>query len=164
MSDSQAMALATAMDSGPRQLLTFLLGEESFGVDILRVREIRGWSPVTKIPHSPEEMLGVLNLRGSIVPIIDLRRQFRLARADYDAMTVIIVLTVESSAGRQEVGVVVDGVSEVVDVDVASLRPAPDLGACDFTHFVSGLMPVADRMVILLDADRLLGAPLAAAA
>jgi len=160
MSDS----LAIETGKGPRQLLTFLLGDETFGVEILRVQEIRGWSPVTKIPHSPEDMLGVLNLRGSIVPIIDLRRLFRLVRAGYDAMTVIIVLTVESPAGRREVGVVVDGVSEVIDVDANALRPAPDLGACASTHYVSGLMPVADRMVILLDADRLLGARLAAAA
>lgn len=148
----------------PRQLLTFLLGEESFGVDILRVQEIRGWSPVTKIPHSPDEVLGVLNLRGSIVPIVDLRRLFRLSRADYDAKTVIIVLTVESPAGRREAGVVVDGVSEVIDVDDSVVRPAPDLGAFAATDYISGLMPADDRMLILLDADRLLRTRLAAAA
>lgn len=147
-----------AAGQGPRQILTFLLGEETFGIDILRVQEIRGWAPVTKIPHTPDETLGVLNLRGSIVPINDLRRQFRLPRSGYDATTVIIVLTVESPEGRREVGVVVDGVSEVIDVDAASLRPAPDLGPCAASDYVSGLMPSADRMVILLDADRLLGA------
>lgn len=153
-----------ASRGGLRQLLTFLLGAETFGVDILGVREIRGWSPVTKIPHSPDEILGVLNLRGTIVPIVDLRRLFRLPRADYEATTVVIVLTVDSPTGRREAGVVVDGVSEVIDVDAARLRPPPDLGALVATDYVSGLMPDGDRMVILIDINRLLGVRLAAAA
>ena len=148
----------------PRQLLSFRLGAETFGIDILRVREIRGWTAVTKIPQSPPEVLGVLNLRGTVVPIVDLRRLFRHERADYDAMTVIIVLSIDSPSGRREVGVVVDGVSEVVDVDKGGVRPAPDLRSCAASEFVAGLLPTGDRMVILLDADRLLGARLAAAA
>lgn len=148
----------------PAQLLTFRLGDETFGLDILRVREIRGWTSVTRIPQTPDEVLGVLNLRGTVVPIVDLRRLFRLGRADYDAMTVIIVLSIDSPAGRREAGVVVDGVSEVIDVDAERVRPAPDLRAGAATDYVSGLLPDAERMVILLDADLLLGARLAAAA
>ncbi|HEY8535918.1 MAG TPA: chemotaxis protein CheW, partial [Vicinamibacterales bacterium] len=104
----------TTASSESFQVLTFILGNESYGVDILRVQEIRGWSTVTKIPHAPAYVLGVLNLRGSIVPIVDLRMRFNLDRAEYTAVTVIIVLSVNSPAGRREIGVVVDGVSDVV--------------------------------------------------
>src|SRR5690242_12092104 len=113
---------------GSHQVLTFTLGAETYGVDILRVQEIRGWSPVTRIPQSPPHVLGVLNLRGSIVPIIDMRMRFNLERAEYTAVTVIIVLSVESGSGRRDIGVVVDGVSDVIDVDNASIKPPPDLG------------------------------------
>jgi purine-binding chemotaxis protein CheW len=142
---------------GPHQVLTFVLGSETYGVDILRVQEIRGWSAVTKIPHAPAHMLGVLNLRGSIVPIVDLRMRFALERAEYTAVTVIIVVSVNSAAGKRDFGVVVDGVSDVVDVNSADVKPAPELGSRSATDFIRGLVPVADRMVVLLDIDRLLG-------
>src|ERR1700745_1681106 len=87
-----------------QQVLTFVLGSETYGVDILRVQEIRGWSSVTKIPHAPPHVLGVLNLRGSIVPIVDLRMRFSLDRAEYTAVTVIIVVSVASAAGRRDLG------------------------------------------------------------
>src|SRR3569623_1518423 len=103
-------------EAGSHQVLTFVLGNETYGVDILRVQEIRGWSAVTKIPHAPSHVLGVLNLRGSIVPIVDLRMRFSLDRAEYTPLTVIIVLSVESAVGRRDFGVVVDGVSDVIDV------------------------------------------------
>ena len=146
--------------SASRQVLTFVLGTETYGVDILRVQEIRGWSVVTKIPQSPPHVLGVLNLRGSIVPIVDLRMRFNLARAEYTAITVIIVLSVISAAARRDFGVVVDGVSDVVDVDEASVRPPPDFGSRGATAFIRGLVPVAERMVVLLDIDRLIGTDL----
>ncbi len=106
-----------------------MLGNETYGVDILRVQEIRGFTAVTKIPHAPSHVLGVLNLRGSIVPIVDLRMRFSLERAEYNAVTVIIVLSVQSANGRRDFGVVVDGVSDVVDVNKAEVRPAPELGS-----------------------------------
>src|SRR3954467_9302872 len=109
--------------AGSQQVLTFVLGNETYGVDILRVQEIRGWSAVTKIPHAPAHVLGVLNLRGSIVPIVDLRMRFSLDRAEYTSVTVIIVLSVQSGAGRRDFGVVVDGVSDVVDVDASAVKP-----------------------------------------
>jgi purine-binding chemotaxis protein CheW len=150
---------ATANASVPvsQQVLTFVLGSETYGVDILRVQEIRGWSSVTKIPHAPPHVLGVLNLRGSIVPIVDMRRQFNLERAEYTAVTVIIVLSVQSRTGRRDFGVVVDGVSDVVNVNAAEVKPAPDLASRAATEHIRGLMPVADRMVVLLDIDRLIG-------
>ena len=140
-----------------RQVLTFVLGEETYGVDILRVQEIRGWSAVTKIPHAPPHVLGVLNLRGSIVPIVDLRMRFALDRAEYTAVTVIIVMSVVTPAGRRDFGVVVDGVSDVVDVNSAEVKPAPELGSRGATDYLLGLASIAERMVVLLDIDRLIG-------
>ncbi len=142
---------------GSHQVLTFVLGNETYGVDILRVQEIRGWSAVTKIPHAPAHVLGVLNLRGSIVPIVDLRMRFSLERAEYTTVTVIIVVSVMSAAGRRDFGVVVDGVSDVVDVNTEEVKAAPELGARGATDYIRGLVPVSDRMVVLLDIDRLIG-------
>ena len=145
---------------GSHQVLTFVLGGETYGVDILRVQEIRGWSSVTKIPHAPPHVLGVLNLRGSIVPIVDMRMQFNLERAEYTAVTVIIVLSVQSPRGPRDFGLVVDGVSDVVDVDSAQVKAAPDLGSRAATEHIRGLMPIGDRMVVLLDIDRLISGQL----
>jgi purine-binding chemotaxis protein CheW len=163
-SASQAPDGAGPQDpSSTRQMLTFVLGEETYAVDILRVQEIRGWSAVTKIPQAPAHVLGVLNLRGSIVPIVDLRMRFRLALAEYTALTVIIVLSVNAGATRRDFGVVVDGVSDVVDVKESEVRAAPDLGT-QGSDFIRGLVAVAGRMVVLLDIDRLIGGDLAGAA
>ena len=144
------------------QVLTFVLGNETYGVDILRVQEIRGWTAVTKIPHAPPHVLGVLNLRGSIVPIVDLRMRFALERAEYTAITVIIVMSVVTASGRRDFGVVVDGVSDVVDVNAAEVKPAPELGERGATEYLLGLVTVAERMVVLLDIDRLIGRELTA--
>ena len=154
MSDNTATADAKADSS---QVLTFVLGKETYGVDILRVQEIRGWSSVTKIPHAPAHVLGVLNLRGSIVPVVDLRMRFNLERAEYTAITVIIVLSVQSAAGRRDFGVVVDGVSDVVDVAAAAVKPAPEMGSRAATEHIRGLVSIGDNMVVLLDIDRLIG-------
>jgi purine-binding chemotaxis protein CheW len=148
-------------DPESHQVLTFVLGNETYGVDILRVQEIRGWSAVTKIPHAPSHVLGVLNLRGSIVPIVDLRMRFSLDRVEYTTVTVIIVVSVKSAAGRRDFGVVVDGVSDVVDVNNAEVKPAPELGSNGATDYIRGLVPVAERMVVLLDIDRLIAGDMA---
>lgn len=159
-----AEARSTAADAGSHQVLTFTLGAETYGVDILRVQEIRGYSTVTRIPQAPAHVLGVLNLRGSIVPIVDMRMRFNLERAEYTPLTVIIVLSVESPAGRRDIGVVVDGVSDVIDVAVADIKPAPELGEQVNTEFIEGLAAVSGRMVMLLDIDRLIGGDVAGAA
>jgi purine-binding chemotaxis protein CheW len=143
------------------QVLTFVLGKETYGVDILRVQEIRGWSAVTKIPHSPSHVLGVLNLRGSIVPIVDLRMRFALDTAEYTTVTVIIVVSVKSANGRRDFGVVVDGVSDVVDVNPETVKAAPELGSKGATEYIRGLVPISDRMVVLLDIDRLISSDMA---
>jgi purine-binding chemotaxis protein CheW len=157
MSSQVAERKDEAGAAGSDQVLTFTLGEETYGVDILRVQEIRGWSPVTRIPQAPAHVLGVLNLRGSIVPIVDLRMRFKLERAEYTPLTVIIVLSVESPVGRRDFGVVVDGVSDVIHVPKSDVKPAPDLGAQVGTEFIAGLAAVSGRMVMLLDIDQLIG-------
>ena len=143
--------------SAPVQVLTLLLGDATYGVDILRVQEIRGWAPVTRIPYAPAHVLGVLNLRGSIIPVVDLRLLFALERAEYSAVTVVVVLSVICRDTRRNFGLVVDGVSDVVDVDAAQVKPAPNLGSSAATDHISGLLPVSGNMVILLDIDKLIG-------
>ena len=160
MSTQPTAEAAGPKDPGTQQALTFELGNETYGVEILRVREIRGWSSVTKIPHAPQHVLGVLNLRGSIVPVVDLRMRLALERAEYTKVTVIIVLSVHGANGRREVGVVVDGVSDVIDVNAAEVKQPPDLGTRSATEYIRGLMPVNNRMVVLLDIDRLIGSQL----
>jgi purine-binding chemotaxis protein CheW len=137
------------------QMLTFHLGSETYGVDILRVKEIRGWTPVTRIPQAPPQVLGVLNLRGAVVPIIDLRMRFRLASAEFLPTTVIIVLSVEDGDGRRECGVVVDSVSDVADVQPEALRPPPSMCGDVPSAFIKGLVAAPDGMLILLNVDAL---------
>lgn len=146
---------AASGQSAAQQVLTFGLGSETYGVNILRVQEIRGWTPVTRIPHTPPHILGVLNLRGSIVPIIDLRLRFALERADFTPLTVIVVLSVEGRSGRREFGLVVDSVSDVVDIAAADLKETPSLGSSASAEFIHGLATVTDRMLILLNVDEL---------
>jgi purine-binding chemotaxis protein CheW len=137
-------------------MLTFKLGEELFAVDILRVQEIRGWSEVTRIPRAPSHVLGVLNLRGSIVPIIDLRLRFGLERAEFTALTVIIVLSVPTESSTRELGLVVDSVSDVVGMRPEDLRELPDLGNRANSQVISGIASIEKRMVILLDVGELM--------
>ena len=149
-----------------RQVLSFTLEGETYAVDILRVREIRGYTAVTRMPEAPAHMLGVLNLRGSIVPIIDMRRRIGVASIEPSPLTVVVVLSVEGSRGRRDFGLVVDGVSDVLDIPIPDIRPAPDVIDNHGEDLVSGLAQVGDRMVMLLDIDRMLSGeslPLAAA-
>ena len=138
-----------------RQVLTFALGQEVYGVDILRLKEIRGWSPVTRIPQSPQYMLGVLNLRGSVVPIFDLRVRFGLQSAEFTAVTVVIVLSLRSGSGQRECGIVVDKVLDVVDFSVDRIRPPPATHGAAATEFIEGIATLDEQMLILLDAERL---------
>ncbi|MCB1746410.1 MAG: purine-binding chemotaxis protein CheW [Gammaproteobacteria bacterium] len=139
------------------QYLTFLLNGEEYGVDILRVQEIKGWMPTTKIPNTPEYIRGVMNLRGAIVPIIDLRLRFNMPAIEYTATTVVIVLKVEHEAGERTIGFVVDAVSDVYNVTAEQFNPAPDFGEHAHTDFIRALATVDDKMVILLDIDQLVG-------
>src|ERR1700754_3605017 len=149
--NQQANSAIAASDEAA-QYLTVNLGNEEYGVDILAVREIRGWTLVTRIPQAPSYVLGVLNLRGAIVPVLDLRLRFGLEREEYTDTTVCVIVMV---AGRQ-FGVVVDAVSDVVEVIPGAIRPVPDMGTTVDTEYLKGLTSVGERMVLLLDVDRLL--------
>ena len=138
------------------QYLTFMLAGEEYGVDILRVQEIKGWDNVTPIPNTPNYIKGVINLRGTIVPIIDLRERFSLESISYGPTTVVIVLKVNSEKGSRTMGIVVDAVSEVYNISQETLKPAPDFGQAISTDFVMGLATVEEQMVIVLDIDHLL--------
>lgn len=134
------------------QQLTFNLAGEEYGVDILAVREIRGWSRVTRIPQTPDYVLGVLNLRGAIVPIMDLRLRFGLERENYGDNTVVIIVAVD----ERLFGIVVDAVSDVVDIDPAAIKPVPDMGSVVDTRYLKGLATHVERMVMLLDVEKLM--------
>ncbi len=158
------LSAEAAAAGGSRQVLTFSLGGETYGVDILRVKEIRGWSPVTRIPRSTPAVLGVLNLRGAIVPIIDLRVRFALREAEFTPVTVIIVLSLHTAEGQRECGIVVDSVKDVADIAPDSIRPAPSMNAGEASEFIEGITTCDEKMLILLDADRLVSRDLAPAA
>ena len=134
------------------EYLTFTLGDEHYGVDILKLQEIRGYDAVTRVPDAPDYIKGVINLRGTIVPVIDLRLKLRLHEARYDSFTVMIVLNV----GARVVGIVVDGVSDVVPLAEEQVRPKPEFGAAVDTRFISGIGTLDERMLILLDIQALL--------
>jgi len=142
----------TGADADTQQFLTFKLAGEEYGVGILSVQEIRGWSAVTAIPHSPAWLLGVINLRGAVVPIIDLRIKFNFAKAEYNEFTVVIILNV----GTRVVGIVVDGVSDVITLGAGQIKPAPSLGNNADTSHIIGFGTLDERMRILMDVERLM--------
>ncbi len=135
------------------EFLTFRLGGEEYGIEILKVQEIRGYDSITKIANAPEFIKGVVNLRGIIVPIIDMRIKFRLGNAAYDQFTVVIILNV---AGRV-MGIVVDGVSDVLTLETEQMRPTPEFGSVIDTEYIMGLGTVEERMLILIDIEKLMG-------
>jgi len=138
--------------SNGREFLTFRLGGEEYAIDILAVQEIRGYDTVTKIPDAPDFIKGVINLRGTIVPVVDLRLKFHLGEAAYDSFTVMIVLHV----GGRTVGIVVDGVSDVIQLKSSQISPPPEFGSAFDTRYLAGLGTVEDRMLILVDIAKLL--------
>lgn len=146
----------TVSSTGVEQFLTFEIADEAYGVEILKVQEIRGWEPVRAIPNTPEYIKGALNLRGAIVPIIDLRERFQMEETDYSPTTVVVVLCIETKKGRSVIGVVADGVSDVLDVNLDDIKAAPNLGAKIDTRYMRGMYVIKDRMVLLLNIDKLL--------
>ncbi|TAM43876.1 MAG: purine-binding chemotaxis protein CheW [Gammaproteobacteria bacterium] len=145
-----------AVQGEVQQFLTFSLADEEYGVNILKVQEIKGWTPVTRIPNSPEYLRGVLNLRGTIVPIIDLRMRFNQPRVEYTPLTVVIVLSVATAAGARTIGIVVDSVSDVLNVGISEIKPTPNLGSKINTEFINGIAAANTKMIMLLDSDKLL--------
>jgi purine-binding chemotaxis protein CheW len=136
-----------------RELLTFTLGEESYGIDILMVQEIRGYETVTRIANTPDFIKGVINLRGHIVPIVDLRLKLGLGEAKYDTGTVVIILNVL----KRVVGVVVDSVSDVITIPASSVKPAPEFGSVLGTQYILGLATIESGMLIVIDIEGLVG-------
>ena len=149
LSESQAANVA-AQD----QYLTFRLGDEEYGVDVLRVQEIRGWAPVTAVPNAPDWLSGVMNLRGTVVPVVDLRRRFGMPRVEITRFTVVVVVTV----GVRVTGLVVDAVSDVLDVPRSEVVPPPDLGPQVEATFLTGLAKSNGRIVSILSVEPIVGA------
>lgn len=145
---------SAGMDTNPvtNEFLTFRLGGEEYGIEILKVQEIRGYDAITHIANAPDFIKGVVNLRGIIVPIADMRIKFRLGKADYDQFTVVIILNV---AGRV-MGIVVDGVSDVITLSTEQMRPTPGMGSVIDTEYIMGLGTVDERMLILIDIEKLM--------
>jgi purine-binding chemotaxis protein CheW len=157
MHTAQAMDTDVITVAGDaKQYLTFLLAETEYGVDILRVQEIRGWDTVTPLPNTPEYVRGVMNLRGTIVPIIDLRQRLGLESIPYGPTTVVVVTRVMHDHDSRVMGLVVDAVSDVYNVSDAEMQPAPDCGGAISTQVVQGLATVGGKMVIVLALDQLM--------
>jgi purine-binding chemotaxis protein CheW len=135
-----------------QEFLIFTLGEEEYGIDILKVQEIRGYDQVTRIANTPAFIKGVTNLRGVIVPILDLRVKFAQQDVSYDENTVVIVL----NFGQRVVGIVVDGVSDVLSLTADQIRPAPEFAVTLATEYLTGLGSLGERMLILVDIEKLL--------
>lgn len=139
-------------DKNGSQFLTFTLDGEHYAVDILQVQEIKAWTPVTKVPNTPNTIKGVLNLRGEIVPIVDMRAHFGLSDTEYTSLTVIIVLSLPDKNGRSRtIGIIADSVSDVVDINADNLKSTPDLGDKVKTDFIRSIATVDQKMVMLLD-------------
>jgi purine-binding chemotaxis protein CheW len=140
------------IDTDGNQFLTFQLGEELYGVDILRVQEIKGYTTVTKIPNTPSYIKGVLNLRGTIVPIVELRTTFGMETIDYTMFTVIVVVVVRDRI----MGLVVDSVSDVLNISQKDIQASPEFGSRVDVSFLNGIGKSGDKLVALLNIDRLL--------
>ncbi|MFC5478002.1 chemotaxis protein CheW [Massilia sp. Mn16-1_5] len=142
----------TLMNDGVLEALAFKLGNEEYGIKILKVQEIRGYESVTRIASAPEHVKGVVNLRGTIVPIVDMRIKFKLGEPTYNQFTVVIILNIQDRV----VGMVVDSVSDVISLTADQIKPAPDMGGALNTDYLVGLGTVDERMIILVDIDRLM--------
>lgn len=138
------------------QYLTFLLAGEEYGIEILRVQEIKGWDSATPIPNTPEHVLGVLNLRGTVVPVIDLRKLFNLESVAYGPTTVVIVVKTLHDDKERTIGLIVDAVADVYRLQSNNIQPPPEMGENISTEFVQGLATVEGKMLILLAVDELI--------
>ena len=149
---SQMMEEGGRVAGGPREYLTFRLDQEEYGIDILKVQEIRGYEKPTRIANAPEFIKGVVNLRGTIVPIVDMRLKFNCAQAEYNTFTVVIILNLRSRI----VGIVVDSVSDVMELAPENVKAAPEIDSSIDSSAVVGLGSVGERMLILLDIEKLM--------
>ena len=136
------------------QYLTFRLAAEEYGVEILKVQEIKGYSAITPIPNTPSYLKGVMNLRGTIVPVVDLRSKFAMDEAEYNQFTVIIVVKV----GAKVMGLIVDAVSDVLNIPKVDIQATPDFGSEVDARYINGMAKAGDKLVVLLDIDRVMNA------
>ncbi|MRW88229.1 chemotaxis protein CheW [Pseudoduganella sp. FT26W] len=154
MAEIQSTA-AAASDIAGHEYLAFKLGAEEYGIDILKVQEIRGYEAVTRIANAPEFIKGVINLRGIIIPVVDMRIKFNLGSPVYDQFTVVIILNIN---GRV-VGMVVDSVSDVTTLTADQVKPAPEMGTAFSSDYMIGLGTIDERMLILVNIDKLMSSP-----
>jgi len=150
--NTAAVSMGQQHDGSGREFLAFRLGKEEYGIDILKVQEIRGYEMVTHIANAPAFIKGVVNLRGTIVPIVDMRIRFNLGEPTYDRFTVVIVLNI----GGHVVGMVVDSVSDVITLSPEQIKPAPAMGTVLNTDHIMGLGTLEERMLILVDIDKMM--------
>jgi len=136
--------------------LTFDLASEAYGLEILKVQEIIGIMPVTRVPRTPEFIRGVINLRGKVIPVVDLRLKFKMEPKEDTRRTSIIVVQIKQEGRQVTMGLIVDDVSEVIDIDGENIEPAPEFGASVNTDFIMGIAKINQRVIILLDVDRVL--------
>jgi len=144
---------AVGFNSDSDQFLTFTIQGEEYGIEILRVQEIKGFSRIRPIPNAPSYVKGVMNLRGTVVPIVDLRARFGMSEAEYNQFTVIIVVSV----GSRVVGLLVDAVSDVLNINRQQIEETPEMGSDTETGFFRGMGKVGEKLVLLLNVDRLVG-------
>jgi purine-binding chemotaxis protein CheW len=152
MSHAETVTDATGFADDGSQYLTFTLGQEEYGIDILKVQEIKGYSVITPIPNTPPYIKGVMNLRGTIIPVVELRTKFGMGAVEYDQFTVIIVVTV----GTKIVGMVVDAVSDVLNIPKADIQAAPDFGSQVDVRFINGMAKAGEKLVVLVDINKVL--------
>jgi purine-binding chemotaxis protein CheW len=150
--NAPALGSPTDRDITGHEFLAFTLGKEEYGIDILKVQELRGYDTVTRIANAPEFIKGVVNLRGIIVPIVDMRIKFSLGTPTYDQFTVVIILNI----GGRVMGMVVDSVSDVITLSAEQVKPAPEMGTAFNTDYLIGLGTLDERMLILVDIDKLM--------
>jgi purine-binding chemotaxis protein CheW len=149
------MAMKTVIEDQvqqSQQFLTFLLEDQEYGLEIFKIREIRGYAPITPIPNVPAHVRGVMNLRGTVLPVIDLRMKFHLPAVEYNKFTVIVIATV----GEKTVGLLVDAVSDVLTVANGAMRDAPDFGAAVDTRFINGVFQSREHLTVALNLEELL--------
>ncbi|MDQ2819461.1 MAG: chemotaxis protein CheW [Pseudomonadota bacterium] len=152
MSIQTSNKLSETHDGAGSEFLAFTLGSEEYGIDILKVQEIRGYEAVTRIANAPEFIKGVINLRGIIIPVVDMRIKFKLGTPVYDQFTVVIILNI----GGRIMGMVVDSVSDVTTLMPDQIKPAPEMGTAFNSDYMIGLGTIDERMLILMDIDKLM--------
>ncbi len=152
MEQLDALGTEISFATEGNQYLTFRLGDEEYGIEILKVQEIKGYAPVTPVPNTPAYVKGVMDLRGTVIPVLDLRGKLAMPEAPYNPFTVIVVVTV----GSRRIGLIVDGVSDVLNIPPTEMQAMPDFGSSVDAQFMSGMAKAGERLVVLLDIDTVL--------